>query len=339
MQMSTPFELSQPFNAIRTNIQDGQVLSKLEQLSIQDLTPGEVIIRNRWAGVNFKDCLSLHGKAKIITTFPRIAGIELAGEVIHSESADFRAGQSVFVHGFQTGIQFDGGFSEFVRVPAAHLHALPEGLSHHEAATLGVPAFSVAMALERFELEGIRPSHGPVAVSGAGGAVSLAALGILSRAGYEVVAITRRMQQADSLRAAGAKEVMDANAILAASPRALEKPLFAAAIDNVGGPMLSWLLRSVRDHGCVASVGNASSNSFDGSVLPFIMRSIKLVGIVANAPWDQRKRLWARLASDWKPDFELMKPHVHHISLNELIPFSLKQLEGQNSGRTLIRFD
>ena len=147
------------------------------------------------------------------------------------------------------------------------------------------------------------------------------------------------MQQADSLRAAGAKEVMDANAILAASPRALEKPLFAAAIDNVGGPMLSWLLRSVRDHGCVASVGNASSNSFDGSVLPFIMRSIKLVGIVANAPWDQRKRLWARLASDWKPDFELMKPHVHHISLNELIPFSLKQLEGQNSGRTLIRFD
>jgi len=339
MQMSTPFELSQPFNAIRTNIQDGQVLSKLEQLSIQDLTPGEVIIRNRWAGVNFKDCLSLHGKAKIITTFPRIAGIELAGEVIHSESADFRAGQSVFVHGFQTGIQFDGGFSEFVRVPAAHLHALPEGLSHHEAATLGVPAFSVAMALERFELEGIRPSHGPVAVSGAGGAVSLAALGILSRAGYEVVAITRRMQQADSLRAAGAKEVMDANAILAASPRALEKPLFAAAIDNVGGPMLSWLLRSVRDHGCVASVGNASSNSFDGSVLPFIMRSIKLVGIVANAPWDQRKRLWARLASDWKPDFELMKPHVHRISLNELIPFSLKQLEGQNSGRTLISFD
>jgi NADPH:quinone reductase-like Zn-dependent oxidoreductase len=147
------------------------------------------------------------------------------------------------------------------------------------------------------------------------------------------------MQQADSLRAAGAKEVMDANAILAASPRALEKPLFAAAIDNVGGPMLSWLLRSVRDHGCVASVGNASSNSFDGSVLPFIMRSIKLVGIVANAPWDQRKRLWARLASDWKPDFELMKPHVHHISLNELIPFSLKQLEGQNSGRTLISFD
>lgn len=337
--MSTPFELPQPFRAVRTHMQDGQTLSQLEHLCLKDLTPGEVIVRNRWAGVNFKDCLSLHGKAKIITAFPRVAGIEVAGEVMHSETPDFQPGQSVFVHGFQTGIQFDGGFSEYVRVPAAHLHAVPEGLTHQQAATLGVPAFTVAMALERFELEGIRPSHGPVAISGAGGAVSLAALGILSRAGYEVVAITRRMQQADSLRAAGASDVLDANAILAAPPRALEKPLFAAAIDNVGGPMLSWLLRSLRDQGCVACVGNAASNNFDGSVLPFIMRSVKLVGIVANAPWEQRKRLWARLASDWKPDFARMTPHVHHISLDELIPFSLKQLQGQNSGRTLIKFD
>lgn len=337
--MSHSFELPQVFRAVRTHMQEGQTLSKLEHLTIQDLSPGEVVVRNRWAGVNFKDCLSLHGKAKIITSFPRIAGIEAAGEVVQSEVADFRPGQSVFVHGFQTGIQFDGGFSEYVRVPAAHLHALPEGLTHQQAATLGVPAFTVAMALERFELEGIRPNHGPVAVSGAGGAVSLAALGVLSRAGYEVVAITRRMQQADSLRAAGASDVMDANAILAAPPRALERPLFAAAIDNVGGPMLSWLLRSVRDQGCVACVGNAASNSFDGSVLPFIMRSVKLVGIVANAPWEQRKHLWARLASDWKPDFERMSPHVHHISLDEVIDFSLKQLQGQNSGRTLIQFD
>ena len=156
--MSHSFELPQVFRAVRTHMQDGQTLSKLEHLTIQDLTPGEVVVRNRWAGVNFKDCLSLHGKAKIITSFPRIAGIEVAGEVVQSEAADFQPGQSVFVHGFQTGIQFDGGFSEYVRVPAAHLHALPEGLTHQQAATLGVPAFTVAMALERFELEGIRPS-------------------------------------------------------------------------------------------------------------------------------------------------------------------------------------
>ncbi|MFY8042648.1 MAG: alcohol dehydrogenase catalytic domain-containing protein, partial [Rhodoferax sp.] len=148
--MSHSFELPQVFRAVRTHMQEGQTLSKLEHLTIQDLSPGEVVVRNRWAGVNFKDCLSLHGKAKIITSFPRIAGIEAAGEVVQSEVADFRPGQSVFVHGFQTGIQFDGGFSEYVRVPAAHLHALPEGLTHQQAATLGVPAFTVAMALERF---------------------------------------------------------------------------------------------------------------------------------------------------------------------------------------------
>lgn len=326
------------FRAVRTHMQEGRTLSQLETLSINDLTPGEVVVRNRWAGINFKDCLSLHGKAKIITDFPRVAGIELVGEVVHSESPDFQVGQSVFVHGFQTGIQFDGGFSEYARLPAAHLHAVPETLTPWQVAMLGVPAFTVAMALERFELEGLRPGQGPVAVSGAGGAVSLAAMGILRQAGYEVVAITRRMQQADSLRAAGASEVLDANAILAAEPRALEKPRFAAAIDNVGGPMLSWLLRSVREQACVACVGNAASNRFDGSVLPFIMRAVKLVGIVANAPWDQRKRLWTRLATDWKPDFEQMQPHIHPIGLDELLSFSLRQLEGQNSGRALIDF-
>ena len=326
------------FRAVRTHMQDGRTFSQLENLSINDLTPGDVVVRSCWSGVNFKDCLSLHGKAKIITGFPRIAGIELVGEVVHSDVPDFQVGQSVFVHGFQTGIQFDGGFSEYVRIPAAHLHAVPDGLTPLQIAMLGVPAFTVAMALERFELEGLRPGQGPVAVSGAGGAVSLAALGILSRAGYEVVAITRRMQQADSLRAAGASDVLDANVILAAEPRALEKPRFAAAIDNVGGPMLSWLLRSVREQACVACVGNAASNQFDGSVLPFIMRAVKLVGIVANAPWEQRKRLWARLASDWRPDFGRMDPHVHYLALDELLPFSLKQLEGQNSGRALIDF-
>ena len=337
--MSTTFNLPETFRAVRTHMQNGRTISNLESLSLNDLTPGEVVVRNRWAGVNFKDCLSLHGKAKIISSFPRVAGIELVGEVVHSETADFQVGQSVFVHGFQTGIQFDGGFSEFVRVPMSHLHAIPHGLTPLEVAILGVPAFTVAMALERFELEGLRPGNGPIAVSGAGGAVSLAAMGILSRAGYEVVAITRRMQQADSLRAAGASEVLDANTILATEPRALEKPQFAAAIDNVGGPMLSWLLRSVREQGCVACVGNAASNNFDGSVLPFIMRAVKLVGIVANAPWDQRKRLWNRLASDWKPDFNRLDPHVHHLTLDELLPFSLRQLSGQNSGRALIHFN
>ncbi len=336
---SHPTSIPTRFRAVRTHVVDGRTESRLEELTLDDLSPGEVVVRNRYAGVNFKDCLSLHGKAKIITGFPRVAGIELVGEVVHSEAVGIAPGQQVLVHGFQTGIAFDGAFSEIVRVPAAHVQPLPAGLNALECAALGVPAFTAAMALERFQLEGLLPDAGPVAITGAGGAVALAAMGILARTGHQTVTITRRMEQADALRAAGASEVLDAAQVLSAPPRALEKARFAAAIDNVGGPLLSWLLRSMQDQACVACVGNAASNAFDGSVLPFIMRSVKLVGIVANAPWEQRRRLWSRLGNDWKPDFDRIGPHLHFIGLDELLPFSERQLAGHNSGRALLRFD
>ena len=212
--------------------------------------------------------------------------------------AQFRAGQQVLVHGFQTGIGFDGGFSHYVRVPAAHAQALPAGLSLLETAILGVPGFTAAMALEHFEASGITPATGPIAVSGAAGAVGAAAIAILARAGYRV-----------------------------------------AAIDNVGATMLSWLLRSMQDGGCVASVGNAGRNTYDGSVLPFIMRRVQLVGIVANAPWSQRHRLWARLGGDLKPDFSKLLAHVHHIRLDQQMEHSERQLQGTASGRVLVAFE
>jgi putative YhdH/YhfP family quinone oxidoreductase len=327
------------FRAVRTHATDGRTESRLETLTLDDLSAGEVVVRNRYAGVNFKDCLSLHGKAKIITGFPRVAGIELVGEVVQSESPAFHPGQAVFVHGFQTGIAYDGGFSEYVRVPAVHLSALPAGLDALEVAMLGVPGFTAVMALERFQMEGLTPGAGPVAITGAGGAVGLTAIAILASTGHQVTAITRRIEQAPALKAAGAAEVLDAGELLAASPRALENQRFVAAIDNVGGPMLAWLLRSMKDQGCVACVGNAASNEFPGSVLPFIMRSVKLVGIVANAPWEQRRRLWARLGAEWKPDFSRIAPHVHYLGIDELLPFSERQLAGQNSGRALLKFE
>lgn len=325
------------FQALRTHVVDGRTESRLERLHLADLSAGEVVVRTRYAGVNYKDCLSLHGKARIITGFPRVAGIELVGEVVESAAGEFKPGDVVLVHGFQTGIAFDGGFSEFVRVPAAHVHALPPGLTPHEAAILGVPGFTAAMALERFMELGLTPESGAIAVSGAGGAVGVTATALLAGAGWRVAAITRRMEQAPALQALGASEVIDA-AVLRQPQRALEKARFAGAIDNVGGAMLSWLLRSLQDAGCLASVGNAAGNEFEGSVLPFIMRRVQMFGIVANAPWPQRRRLWARLASDWKPDFARLLPHVHHIRLDELLSHSERQLQGASAGRVLVVF-
>lgn len=325
------------FAALRTHLVEGKAESRLERLRLEDLSPGEVVVRTRYAGVNYKDCLSLHGQARIIMAFPRVAGIELVGEVVGSSSGDFQIGQEVLAHGFQTGIAFDGAFSRYVRLPAAHVQTLPDGLTPHEAAVLGVPGFTAAMALEHFAETGITPDTGPIAVSGAGGAVGLAAIGILAQAGYRVAAITRRMEQAEGLRSVGATEILDA-AVLNLPQRPLEKARFAAAIDNVGGGMLSWLLRSMQDGGCVASVGNAGGNTFEGSVLPFIMRRVQLFGIVANAPWPQRRRLWARLGTDWKPDFSKLLPFVHHIRLEQLMEHSAKQLQGTTSGRVLVTF-
>lgn len=325
------------FLCLRTHATDDGVQSRLERIALADLSAGEVTIRVRHAGVNYKDCVAILGRAKIIERFPRIAGIEAVGDVLASEDPRFAPGQSVMVHGFRTGIAFDGGFAEVMRVPAAHVMAVPQALPPLQAALLGVPAFTVGMALERFGHAGLTPDAGMVAVSGASGAVGMLAIAILAQNGWRVAALTRKAAQADALRALGAAEVLDA-AVVDAAPRALEKARFAAAIDNVGGATLSWLLRSTQPGGCVASVGNASGNAYDGSVLPFIMRGVQLVGIVANAPWPARERIWGRLAGAWRPDFERLAPHVQQIALDALPGHALAQVSGQTSGRTLASF-
>lgn len=311
--------------------------SELEYAALESLSAGEVVVRNLYAGVNYKDCLSILGRAKIVESYPRVCGIELVGEVVDSSTPAFRRGQSVLVHGFGTGIAADGGFSEYARVPAAHVMLRPDGMSDYETAVLGVPGFTAALTLSRFEQAGLTPADGPVAVTGASGAVGMLAISILSSAGYRVVAVTRKVEQAGMLIALGADEVLD-GAELVGSKRLLEKARFAAAIDNVGGATLSSLLKSTQQGGCVASVGNAGGNIFDGNVLPFIVRGVSLLGIVANASWPVRHRVWNLLATQLKPKFDCLAPYVQTIALAGLLKHSHAQLEGATVGRTLVSF-
>lgn len=329
--------LPDAFTALRSHTEGKSVRTSLERLRIDDLSPGELVVRTRYAGVNYKDSLAIAGQAKIIESFPRIAGIEFVGDVVSSGHARFPCGTAILVHGFRTGIAFDGGFSPYARVPEAHAMSLPEGLTPWETAVLGVPGFTVAMCLDRFLTLGVRPGDGPVAVSGASGAVGMLAIAILSGAGFRVTALTRKPGQDLELRALGASEVLDTKSLLA-STRPLEVERFAAAIDNVGGPLLSWLLKSTQSHGCVASVGNAVGNDFPGNVLPFIMRSIQLFGVVANAPWPKRYELWSLLGSRWKPDFNRLRSQVRSIALEELQEHGRRQLAGTTRGRTLIAY-
>lgn len=330
-------DLPTDFPCLRTHTGPDGATSRLERIAPAELSAGEVLIRNRFAGVNYKDCLSILGRAKIIESYPRIAGIEAVGDVVHSDDPRFAPGQTVLVHGFRTGIAFDGGFAQYLRAPAAHVMPLPAGLDAWQAAVIGVPGFTAGMALDRFMQVGLTPASGPVAISGASGAVGMLATAILSRAGWQVAALTRKPEQAEALRALGASEIIDAG-IVNAPPRALEKARFAAAIDNVGGATLAWLLRSTQEGGCVASVGNASGNSFDGSVLPFIMRGIQHFGVMANAPWPVRERVWGHLGSDWRPDFEVLALHVRQIALDALPAHAAAQLDGVTAGRTVVVF-
>src|SRR5690606_311151 len=197
----TAWILPDQFKALRSDYIDKQVVSSLVSLTLDDLSPGELIVRTRYAGVNYKDCLSIRGKAKVITSYPRIAGIELVGDVVASSVDAFSSGQTIMAHGFQTGIAFDGGFAEYARGPAAHAVGIPAGLSPWQAAMMGVPGFTAAMALERFQQLGIGPDAGTIAVSGATGAVGILSLLVLSRAGYRVAALTRRMEEEPALRA------------------------------------------------------------------------------------------------------------------------------------------
>lgn len=325
------------FQCLRTYQQGQTIESRLESTTIAALSAGEVVVRTLYAGVNYKDGLSILGRARIIEEFPRIAGIELVGEVVSSQAPGFAPGQRVMAHGFRTGIAFDGGFAEFARVPATHLMVLPEGLDALHAATIGIAGFTAAMALDRFMQLGVTPARGPVAVTGASGAVGMLAIQILSQAGWRVAAVTRRMELQASLAALGAHEVIDAQ-VASGSTRALEKARFGAAIDNVGGDMLGWLLRSLCDNGQIAVVGNAGGNSFQGNVLPFVIRNVGMFGIVANAPWALRQRLWQRLATDWRPDFDALAPHVQTIALPGLMDHARSQLAGATAGRTLVAF-
>jgi acrylyl-CoA reductase (NADPH) len=335
--LAQPAPVPRAFSALRSAATEGVVRSAVQAVQLDDLSAGELTVRVQWAGVNYKDSLAVTGAARIFDSLPRIAGIELVGTVVASSETRFRPGDAVLVHGFRTGIAFDGGFAQWARVPAAHAMHVPAGLTPWQAAVLGVPGFTVAMALAGFEALGLRPQTGEVAVSGAGGAVGMLAVAILSRAGYRVVALSRTREREAALRALGAQAVLTTEACAGAG-RPLEREQFAAAIDNVGGEVLSWLMRSMAMDGRLAVVGNASGIGFAANVLPFVMRNLRMFGVVANADWPTRQALWSRLADDWRPDFDALGPHVHEIGLPALLAHCEAQVGGRTSGRTLLSF-
>jgi acrylyl-CoA reductase (NADPH) len=277
------------------------VVARLVEVREEDLTPGDVVIRAEWSGINFKDALGVTGRAPIFKRFPINAGIDVSGRVVSSTDARFRDGDAVLVNGMGLGESCDGGFAGFVRVPATWVVPLPSGLDLRDAMTLGTAGFTAALALHRMEVNGQAPDKGPIVVTGATGGVGSAAVSMLAARGYHVVAVSGRPEHADYLASLGAHEVATPES-LELGTRPLEAARFGGAIDNVGGRVLAGLLRHVRLWGNVAAIGNAAAPEFEGHVFPFILRGVSLLGASsANCPMELRSEIWRRLGADLRP--------------------------------------
>ncbi len=325
------------FRALRIHAQDKGVDARIENITIDDLSAGEVVIRTAWSGVNYKDALAVTGKGKILRKSPLVGGIDVAGTVVESQAPEFRPGDEVVVTSSTQSELRDGGYAEYARLAADSVIALPAGFSMRDAMALGTAGFTAALAVHQMELNRQTPSAGPIAVNGATGGVGSVAIDLLAGRGYEVHAITHKKDQAtDYLRSLGAAEVLSPDE-LGMGTRPLEKAVLGGAIDNLGGDMLSWFTRATNYGGNVASIGLAASHKLETTVMPFILRGVNLLGINgADTPRDLRLEVWERLSTDLKPR-HLDDIITGEITLDEVIGCMHDWIDGKVTGRKLVR--
>lgn len=307
----------------------------IESIALDDLGPGEVVIRVAFSSVNYKDALAGTGEGKILRHFPLVGGIDVAGHVVASTDPAFRDGDAVLVTGCGLSETRDGGYAAYARLPAEWVIPLPSGLSLRESMILGTAGFTAALALYRMLDNRQVPALGPLAVTGATGGVGSLAVDIFSRAGFEVHAISGKPEQAAFLTSLGATQVLGREAL--ATGRSMESVRFGGGLDNVGGAMLSSLLAQTAAYGNVASAGLVASHDLPTTVMPFIIRGVSLLGVAsAGTARGIRDDIWRHLADDWKPGhLELICRH--ETTLEGLPEVFKRMLSGQSFGRTLVR--
>lgn len=323
------------FRAFRIH-SDGGHRAAVEQVSLDDLAPGEVVIRAEWSSVNYKDALAGTGEGKILRKFPLVGGIDVAGHVVASTDPRFREGDPVLCTGSGLSETRDGGYSEFVRLPAEWTIPLPAGLGLREAMVLGTAGFTAGLSLLRMEANGQTPALGPVVVTGATGGVSMLAIDILSRAGYEAHAITGKAEHRHFLEGLGARKVINRGE-MNWGQRPLETAIWGGAIDSVGGDTLAGLTRVIQPYGNIAACGLAGGHGLQTTVMPFIIRGVSILGIAsAGTARTQREQVWERLAGPWKPA-HLDTICTREVTLDTLPEVFPTMLAGGSFGRTVVR--
>ncbi len=324
------------FRAYRIDEQDGKIVAGFQELSIDDLTQGNVVIKVSHSTINYKDALAATGTGKILRRYPLNGGIDLAGTVVSSDDAAFQPGTEVLVNGCGLSETVDGGYSEFARLDSKSLVPVPEGMSVADTMRIGTAGYTAALAIHRMEQNGQRPENGPIVVTGATGGVGSIAISMLDARDYEVVAVTGKVNEENYLKDIGARRVLPREQI-DFGRRPMEKAQWAGAIDNLGGDYLAWLTRTMEYGGNIASIGLASSAALNTTVLPFILRAVCLLGINSvDTPAELRLAVWSRIAGDLRPR-HLDRIAQRTISLDELPEAFQAYIDGTVTGRTLVQ--
>lgn len=323
------------FTCLMVDERDGAVEASMRTLDRSGLPEGDVLVRVAYSSLNYKDGLALTGKGKIIRSYPMVPGIDLVGTVEESQSAQFKPGDRVVMTGCGPGEHRWGGYAQLARVNAEWLVHLPEQIDFRLAMGIGTAGFTAMMCTMALEEHGLRPGGRPVVVSGAAGGVGSTAVAILARLGFHVVASTGRQNEHDYLRTLGAAEIIDREALSAASGRPLESERWGGAVDSVGGDTLAGILRGLAIGASVAACGNAGGAQLNTTVFPFILRGVNLLGIDSlHQTQDRRRQVWARLMRDLPLD--LLDRAIRVVPLTALPAHAEEIVRGQVRGRTVV---
>jgi acrylyl-CoA reductase (NADPH) len=315
---------------------EGQTRAEVQTVATSALPEGNVTVDINYSGLNYKDALAITGKGKIIRKFPMIPGIDFAGKVYSSEDSRFRIGQPVLLTGWGVGENHWGGLAKQARVNADWLVPMPEGLDARKAMIIGTAGFTAMLCIMALEEAGVTPQSGEVVVTGASGGVGSTAVALLHQLGYQVAAVSGRTSTHSYLQQLGAERILDRDAF--SDSRPLEKQVWAGAIDTVGGKVLATLLAQMNYGGCIAACGLAGGTSLPTTVMPFILRNVRLQGVDSvMAPTARRLAAWERLAKELPETF--YQQAATEITLDQVPEYASAIINNEIRGRTVVKID
>ena len=326
------------YNALVTTEDNKSFINSIEKMDISNLPDNDTLVKVKFSSLNYKDALSASGNKGVTRNYPHTPGIDAAGIIEETKSKNFQVGDEVIITGYDMGMNTFGGFGEYIRVPQEWIVKKPNNLSLSESMAFGTAGLTAGLCLRKLLLHGLKPDEGEVFVSGVTGGVGIISLMLFSKLGFDVTAITGKMDQEKLLKNLGAKTVLDRNDLDSDLISPLQKPIYAGGIDAVGGKILSNLICSTSQRAAIACCGMVGGLSLSTSIFPFILRGLSLFGIdSAESLLETKEEIWNNFATSWKLDN--IDENIKDISLNEL-PIEIdKILDGKQVGRVRIVYD